>query len=319
MEKGVGSASAGTSVSLMFAIAYMMVSDALVQNIIRERVRKVKQQMIVSGLNLPAYWISHYILDIAFQAPPSICAILGIKLFNLDFPDAWVVILVFIFANPLFIYAFSCLFKNESSASIIIRASFLLIGTILPTAIQFLLIFPSTVKVGKVIRWIFYVFPIYSLNIGISNIANRQIMSLVNGKLTLDDPLSWDVAGPSLVFLGASIPLYWILLIIYESKILEKCIHFGRDRENLPQEIDNDKNVDEDIIEEENRVAAINDDTQVPVKVNRVRKYYGNTRAVERVSFGLEYGECFALLGVSGAGKTTTFKCLTGEEIPSAG
>ena len=57
----------------------------------------------------------------------------------------------------------------------------------------------------------------------------------------------------------------------------------------------------------------------MPVKVNRIRKYYGNSSAVQRVSFGLEYGECFALLGVSGAGKTTTFKCLTGEEIPSAG
>jgi ABC-type multidrug transport system ATPase subunit len=27
----------------------------------------------------------------------------------------------------------------------------------------------------------------------------------------------------------------------------------------------------------------------------------------------MEYGECFALLGISGAGKSTTFKCLTGE------
>jgi hypothetical protein len=43
LEKGVGSAAAGTFVSLMFAIAYMMVSDSLVQNIIRERQRKVKQ------------------------------------------------------------------------------------------------------------------------------------------------------------------------------------------------------------------------------------------------------------------------------------
>jgi len=33
----------------------------------------------------------------------------------------------------------------------------------------------------------------------------------------------------------------------------------------------------------------------------------------------LEYGECFALLGVSGAGKTTLFKCLTGEVFPSTG
>jgi hypothetical protein len=37
LEQGVGSAAAGTSVCLMFAIAYMMVSDSLVQNIIRER------------------------------------------------------------------------------------------------------------------------------------------------------------------------------------------------------------------------------------------------------------------------------------------
>jgi ABC-type multidrug transport system ATPase subunit len=50
-----------------------------------------------------------------------------------------------------------------------------------------------------------------------------------------------------------------------------------------------------------------------------VKKYYDKTLAVEKVSFGLEYGECFALLGVSGAGKTTTFKCLIGEEVPSSG
>jgi ABC-type multidrug transport system ATPase subunit len=53
--------------------------------------------------------------------------------------------------------------------------------------------------------------------------------------------------------------------------------------------------------------------------VNKIKKYYGKSRAVKRVSFGLEYGECFALLGVSGAGKTTTFKCLTGEEKPDEG
>ena len=41
--------------------------------------------------------------------------------------------------------------------------------------------------------------------------------------------------------------------------------------------------------------------------------------AVEKVSFGLEYGQCFALLGVSVVGKTTSFKCLTGEEKPTEG
>ena len=41
--------------------------------------------------------------------------------------------------------------------------------------------------------------------------------------------------------------------------------------------------------------------------------------AVEDISFGLEAGECFALLGVNGAGKSSTFKCLTGEVEPTSG
>lgn len=49
------------------------------------------------------------------------------------------------------------------------------------------------------------------------------------------------------------------------------------------------------------------------------KSYDYESKAVDNLSFGLEYGECFALLGVTGAGKTTTFKCLTGEEVPDAG
>lgn len=55
------------------------------------------------------------------------------------------------------------------------------------------------------------------------------------------------------------------------------------------------------------------------VRVDNFRKTYGNVTAVENISFGLEYGECFALLGISGAGKTTLFKSMTGEIYPSKG
>lgn len=41
--------------------------------------------------------------------------------------------------------------------------------------------------------------------------------------------------------------------------------------------------------------------------------------AVEGLSFGLAAGECFALLGVNGAGKSTTFKSLTNEVSPTSG
>ena len=43
------------------------------------------------------------------------------------------------------------------------------------------------------------------------------------------------------------------------------------------------------------------------------------TMAVKGTSFGVGRGECFALLGVNGAGKSTTFNCITGYDVASGG
>jgi len=58
-----------------------------------------------------------------------------------------------------------------------------------------------------------------------------------------------------------------------------------------------------------------------PVRVYNIEKTFdgGITKAIKNISFGLDFGECFALLGVSGAGKSTLFKCMTGEIFPTAG
>ena len=50
-----------------------------------------------------------------------------------------------------------------------------------------------------------------------------------------------------------------------------------------------------------------------------LQKYYGNFLAVDRISMGVKDGECFGLLGVNGAGKTSCFKMLTGDEMISSG
>ena len=60
------------------------------------------------------------------------------------------------------------------------------------------------------------------------------------------------------------------------------------------------------------------------VRVYNFRKAYTTMfgtpfLAVERISFGLDYGECFALLGVNGAGKSTTFKSLTRDIVATEG
>lgn len=50
-----------------------------------------------------------------------------------------------------------------------------------------------------------------------------------------------------------------------------------------------------------------------------LEKKYGKFKAVRFLSFGVQFGEVFALLGVNGAGKSTTFKILTGEVKPTRG
>ena len=74
---------------------------------------------------------------------------------------------------------------------------------------------------------------------------------------------------------------------------------------------------------EEKRL-SLSDSVEIRVRVKDFRKIYPSITqdpvvAVEKMSFGLNYGECFAMLGVNGSGKSTTFKCLTNEYEPTKG
>lgn len=55
------------------------------------------------------------------------------------------------------------------------------------------------------------------------------------------------------------------------------------------------------------------------VLVKDFRKIYGDTAAVDGISFDVHRGEIFGLLGPNGAGKTTTMESLEGLRQPSAG
>jgi len=55
------------------------------------------------------------------------------------------------------------------------------------------------------------------------------------------------------------------------------------------------------------------------IEVNDLRKHYGNTVAVDNISFRVARGEFFGLLGPNGAGKTTTIRMLTGLTKPTSG
>ena len=55
------------------------------------------------------------------------------------------------------------------------------------------------------------------------------------------------------------------------------------------------------------------------IEVQNLHKTYGDTVAVEDVSFTVQQGEIFGILGPNGAGKTTTVECIEGLRAPDTG
>jgi len=55
------------------------------------------------------------------------------------------------------------------------------------------------------------------------------------------------------------------------------------------------------------------------MRIEDLRKNYGNVQAVDGVSFSIEEGICFGLLGPNGAGKTTTIEMMEGILTPNSG
>ena len=55
------------------------------------------------------------------------------------------------------------------------------------------------------------------------------------------------------------------------------------------------------------------------LRVEHLKKYFANQKAVDDISFSVEAGQIFGLLGPNGAGKTTLIRMITGIFYPDAG
>ncbi|MEX2080230.1 MAG: ABC transporter ATP-binding protein [Dehalococcoidia bacterium] len=58
---------------------------------------------------------------------------------------------------------------------------------------------------------------------------------------------------------------------------------------------------------------------ELAIRVQGLRKTYGQVVAVDDVSFAVERGEIFGIIGPNGSGKTTSVECLQGLRTPDGG
>ncbi|CAD5217831.1 unnamed protein product [Bursaphelenchus okinawaensis] len=116
--------------------------------------------------------------------------------------------------------------------------------------------------------------------------------------------------------------VFWILLYLIESGILFKLSHVFCKKlkvekggvKNKAFNIEDEACISQesDVAIEKRAIKNIKCD-EFPIVVNGLGKAYGNFLAVKGVHFHVNKNDCFGLLGVNGAGKTSTFQMLTGE------
>lgn len=133
------------------------------------------------------------------------------------------------------------------------------------------------------------------------------------GDKQFQSPLRWDIIGKNLLAMMAQGPLFLLitLLLQHRNRLLPQ---------SKPRLLPPLGEEDEDVAQERERVTKGATQGDVLVLRDLTKVYRGQRNpAVDRLCLGIPPGECFGLLGVNGAGKTSTFRMVTGDTLPSSG
>jgi len=129
------------------------------------------------------------------------------------------------------------------------------------------------------------------------------------------------------VFLFVQGLLYLVILCVIESNSWRRAVRAlterHKDHDILQQRRFLVPREDNDVATERQRIVNTSVDQLAPsdtVILRQLTKVYNDDfLAVDHLSVGMPRGECFGLLGVNGAGKTSVFAMLTGETAISSG
>ena len=103
--------------------------------------------------------------------------LLLIHLFEMDFPDAWAVLLEYPFAIVPFTYATSFIFERESTAQNCTVFAHLIIGSIFSSSVFILRTVKQTEELGDMLNTVLKVFPSYALSSSMLYSNSKQLLN----------------------------------------------------------------------------------------------------------------------------------------------
>lgn len=120
----------------------------MISFLLKERMDSLKHMQLVSGMSLPAYWISNMIADVVKVYIPIILIIIISECFTFGYPGVWVVFMILPWGLVPFTYLTSFMFNTDSNAQIITLVVNFLVCCILTNVVFTLQLIPQTASAG---------------------------------------------------------------------------------------------------------------------------------------------------------------------------
>lgn len=337
------------SASIIVSMAFSFIPASFAVLIVKEREVKAKQQQLISGVSVLAYWISIFAWDFFSFLFPASLAIFLFFIFDLNqfigFGCLMPTIIIFLeygAAVAASTYCLTFFFTDHSIAQNVILLVHFLCGIILMVISFIMGLINATKEANSFLKNFFRLSPSFCFADGLASLALRhQDMKMGSHHQVLD----WNVTGASLCYLAVEIVLYFLITISLEyiphykiklttSTVLRHLLRyvkydtaqsysepllgsFGDSSMSITDE-------DVDVKAERQRILSGLGDNAI-ICLRNLRKVYPAGKkhtakvAVHSLTFAVHEGECFGFLGTNGAGKTTTLSMLTGEECPTDG
>ncbi|XP_038405465.1 ATP-binding cassette sub-family A member 17-like isoform X9 [Canis lupus familiaris] len=338
-------------IHLLFGIAFLSSSFSILT--VKERATRAKHIQLTSGVYVTTFWLSALLWDLITSLVPSLLLLVVFLHYKEEafthkdnIPAVILVLMLYSWASIPFIYLTSFCFQYEGSAFIklIIILTFLSIG-------PFILVSVTSEKelgyttVSDSLDHTFLLLPGHCLGMAlfnlyynhgmqklckIKNLSQYECNEISEGFTVQESIYAWESLGmgkylTALAILGS---VYLIFLFLIETNILRELkARFStcnKKRELVTSPDAPSKPLEQDVGQEATTVATYLKKLRQenPLVLHEVSKVYATKvplLAVNKVSFTVQAGECFGLLGLNGAGKTSIFKMLTGDEPITSG
>lgn len=163
--------------NFMVAVAVGLIATVMMTFILKEKEGKLKHMQMISGMSLPAYWLSNFVSDLLKTYIPLVLIIFISMIFGCNYQGVAGMMMVLPLALVPFTYVTSFLFSSETPAQIsTFFFHFLVCGILAPIVFGCQCI-PSTFELGDTFRWILLcICPTYAVSNSILWSAGGEII-----------------------------------------------------------------------------------------------------------------------------------------------